>query len=509
MAHQTIDGFQGGTPALEAVGLSKKYGSVQALADVSFTAQPGEILAICGENGAGKSTLMKVISGLTAPDTGTLLLAGVNAQLDSGSERGDSGITVVPQELTLCKDLSVAENIALGRLPTARGAVRWGEVTSDAKARLNRLGLGSLNVARRVGDLSVAEQAFVQIARAITPTTKILIVDEPTAPLSSHESDTLLAVMRQVASSGVTILFITHRLDEVLQVCDRALVLRDGRLVAELPAESMSRAALVSAMVGDADLSVPARAASSTEDALLTVEALVGASLRDITFTVSRGEIVGVYGQLGSGREELGPLIAGAAKPRAGGITVGGRQLRGGDVRDAIGGGIGYVPAERRSSGLALDQSIADNILLGMIGATARHGVRRHRLERTIAQRWVTQLAISTPSTQTPVGSLSGGGQQKVLIARWLAADSKMLVLDEPTRGVDVATKAAIYRILAEQAQRGAGVLVVSSDLEEIVTVASRVLVIRDGHIVADLQSPKDTTVAAFALGGSASETER
>jgi ABC-type sugar transport system ATPase subunit len=496
----TTDRLQGAPLALEAVGLTKHYGAVAALDNVSLRVRAGEVVAVCGENGAGKSTLMKVISGLIEPDSGSLRICEQNAPPEPPARRAERGIALVPQELTLCPDLTVAENVSLGKLPTRGPFISWRTVRAEARARLQSLGLADLDVKAQVGGLSVAEMAFVQIARALQPDSMVLIVDEPTAPLSARESQALLTLLRQVAARGVAILFVTHRLDEVLEVCDRAVVLRDGRLVAEIDGADLTRNALVAAMVGDADLSVPEAPARSGEP-LLQATGLTGGTIADVSLHVCAGEIVGVYGLLGSGRDELGGLLVGATARDDGEVSVGGTPLPRGNVRAAIKAGVGYVPAERRASGLALDQSIKDNLTLGVVEQLARRGWRDRAAERQAAQEWVTTLDIAAPSVDAPVASLSGGGQQKVLIARWLAAGSRCLVLDEPTRGVDVATKASIYRLLAEQAGTGTAVLVISSDLEEVMTVATRVLVIRDGRIIADVADPQQSQVAALALG--------
>ncbi len=486
---------------LEVRGLTKRYGAVQALDDVSIAVSPGSPLAIVGENGAGKSTLVRIIAGLEIPDAGEIRLDGEPVRFTSPTDAQRAGIRIVPQELLLVPELSVAENVAMGSVPTSRrGIVDWPALRSLARARLDRLGLQDLDLDRQVRRLSVVERAFVQIARAMTPGARVLIVDEPTAPMGQAEVDRLLAVLDAVMAEGVAILYISHRLDEVFRLCRHAVVLRDGRLVGEFRDDALTSSALVSAMVGGRDLRVPTRADAGDAEPTLVVRDLTGGAVRGLSLDVRPGEIVAVYGVLGSGRDELGGLIAGAAPRSAGTVTMGGATLPPGDVRAAIAAGIGYVPAERRSQGLAMDLSVRENMTLGMLGQLADRGVFRRGVERAVVEEWSTKLRIATPTMDTPVRRLSGGSQQKVLIARWLAAGATVLLLEEPTRGVDIATKAEIYRLLRQRADEGSAILITSSDLEEVVTVADRVLVARRGRITGELRGATQEAVAAAAL---------
>ncbi len=490
-------------------GLTKSYGAVRALHDVSLAVPSGSPLAIVGENGAGKSTLVRIIAGLEVPDAGEIVLDGVPVGLASPSDAQRAGIRIVPQELLLVPELSVAENVAMGSVPTVRrGIVDWPALRALARTRLDRLGLRDLDLERPVRRLSVVERAFVQIARAMTPGARVLIVDEPTAPMGQAEVDRLLTVLRAVMDEGVSILYISHRLDEVFRLCRHAVVLRDGRLVGEFRDDALTTDALVEAMVGGRDLRLPTRADGGDADPALVVRSLAGGAVRDMSLEVRPGEIVAVYGVLGSGRDELGALVSGAA-PRTGGtVTIGGTPLPGGDVRVAIAGGLGYVPAERRSQGLAMDLSVRENMTLGMLGQLATRGVFRRGAERAVVEEWSTKLRIATPTMDTPVRRLSGGSQQKVLIARWLAAGATVLLLEEPTRGVDIATKAEIYRLLRQRAEEGSAILITSSDLEEVVTVADRVLVARRGRITAELRGATQAAVASAALDSQRAEDD-
>ena len=486
---------------LEVRGLTKQYGAVQALDDVSISVAPGESIAIVGENGAGKSTLVRIVAGLEQPDAGEILVDGVAVSFASPGDAQRLGIRIVPQELLLVPELSVAENVAMGSVPVVRrGVVDWTALRALARSRLERLGLHDMDLEQSVRRLSVVERAFVQIARAMTPGTRVLIVDEPTAPMGQAEVDRLLAVLRAIMAEGVAILYISHRLDEVFRICRHAVVLRDGRLVGEFRNEALTSRALVSAMVGGRDLKLPPHVDVGDSEVALEIKDVEGGAVRGMSLDVRRGEIVAVYGVLGSGRDELGALVSGAVARTAGTVTVGKVLAPSGDIRAAIRGGIGYVPAERRSQGLAMDLSVRENMTMGMLPQLATRGVFRSGLERSVVEEWAAKLQIATPTMDTPVRRLSGGSQQKVLIARWLAAGATVLVLEEPTRGVDIATKAEIYRLLRQRADDGSAVLITSSDLEEVVAVADRVLVARGGRITAELRGATQEAVASAAL---------
>jgi ABC-type sugar transport system ATPase subunit len=346
------------------------------------------------------------------------------------------------------------------------------------------------------------ERAVGEVARSVKPGGRVLIVDEATAPMSADEAEQLFAVIGRVAATGMAVLYISHRLDEVAHVADRIVVMRDAARVAEFTAASLRKDALVAAMIGDQDLSVGARGRAGGAPRL-TVEGLRTPQLGPIDLTVRAGEIVSVYGIAGAGREELGPAIVGAAARSAGRLALDGAEVAAGRIRSAIEAGIGYVPAERRTEGLVLDRSIVDNVALSVLDRESRGGLLRRRRVRALAQEYVARLDIATSSVDAPVRSLSGGGQQKVLLARCLAARSRALVLDEPTRGVDVAAKAEIYRTLRELAGEGVAVLVISSDLEEVVTIGDRVVVLAGGDVVAELEggaiSQEAVTAAALS----------
>jgi ABC-type sugar transport system ATPase subunit len=486
--------------ALEVRNLDKAFGSVHAVNDVSFTVPKGKIVALMGENGAGKSTAAAIAAGLLVADAGTVLVDGVELTVSSPRSAYDAGVRVVPQEVVLCKNLTVADNVCLGHFPrTALGLLNARKMRKVAADRLKRLGLDHLDVNRQVAELTVAECAFVQIARVLTDDAKVLIMDEPTAPMSAPEAAILLDLMGKVTARNVGILFVSHRLEEVFQVCDAAVVMRDGRVVAELDGKSMDRDEMVSLMVGGRQLE-PGQASieGRSNESGLSARHLVTETLRGVDIDVRVGEIVAVYGIAGSGREELGPALVGRL-PRTGEVTVAGKQLPGGNVRAAIAAGVGYVPAERRTEALMLDSSVQRNVTVAISARLAHAGLLRSSTERAVTRRWMDTLHIAG-RPESPVRTLSGGSQQKVVLARWLAADAPVLILVEPTRGVDIATKAEIYRILRQLAADGKTVLVISSDIEEVSIVGDRVIVLRHGRVVAELPASSEETIARHAL---------
>lgn len=499
------DGPPRGVPLLRVRGACKRFGAVQALQGVDLELGHGEVVAVLGENGAGKSTLMGVLAGSVQPDAGEIWIDGVTHRFHSPVDAQRAGVRLVPQELVLVPQLSAAENISLSRLPARRGRLDRTDMREQAKRRLAALGVTDLEVTLPVERLTVVQQAFVQIARAMVPGTRVLIVDEATAPMSGEEVEQLFGAIRRVAADGVGVLYISHRLQEISSVAGRIVVLRDGRLAGRFSVAALDREALIHAMVGEQDLSAGARASAHADGAKLAVRGLRTRLLADVDVAVAAGEIVSVYGVSGSGREELGPAVVGAIRRTDGEVLLDGSPITGRGVRASVSAGVGYVPAERRTQGLVLDRSIADNVGLCVLEREARHGLLRGRSLQALALRYVEQLDIAAASVDAPVRSLSGGSQQKVLFARCLAANSSVLVLDEPTRGVDVGAKAEIYRALRKLAETGVAVLIVSSDLEEVATIGDRVLVLVRGRIVAQLEGERRTqqeiTKAALGVG--------
>jgi ABC-type sugar transport system ATPase subunit len=491
-------------PTLELRAISKRFGAVQALDDVSVGFRGGAVTALVGENGAGKSTLAAVACGLVSPDGGSVAVEGEELEISSPADAFKHGLRIAPQELVLCPDLSVAENICLGQWPVSRSRVLdRREMHRIAHQRLQSLGVENLPTDAQVEQLKLVDKTMVQIARAMAPGAKVLVVDEPTAPMSATEAGRLLDLLRRITDSGVATIYVSHKLDEVFSLADRAVVLRDGRLVVELERDEISREALVRGMIGSRSLAESSPGTGSGRIAL-EVEALSTENLDLVDLSVEAGEVAAVYGIAGSGRDELGSAIAGVVRPLTGRVRLGGKEVPPGSLRAAIDAGLGYVPAERRSQGLVLEMPIRENISLALLRRLSRFGVLKRAEERQLAEDWVERLAIATPTIEKQVGQLSGGSQQKVLLARWLARDCGVLVLEEPTRGIDIGTKRQLYSVLHGLAAEGMAVLVISSDLEEVVTVASRVLVVRRGRIVAELERPTEEAVVAATTGSAA-----
>lgn len=490
------------TAAIEGLQLSKRYGGVRALADVSVAAHAGKVLGVLGENGAGKSTLVKILSGLERPDDGRVLVSNREVVFHVPRDAQRAGIRIAPQELLLYPELSVSENLLMGELPQRRsGMVDWRRAHREAESRLSFLGLDHLDVRAQLATLSVVERAFVQLARVLDKDTKVMILDEPTAPMNGAEVEQTLSVLRRVKSTGVAIIYISHRLQEVFEICDSIVVLRDGRLVSSFEREALDHDSIVAAMVSGRSLEFERQTATSegNDKPLLQATDLRAERVSVDSLEIYPGEIVSVYGALGSGREAIARVLMGLTGS-VGSLRAFGHPLSRVTPARVVRAGIGYVPAERRSQGLALELSVRENLTLGSLGALSRLGVLQRRADRAMARRWCELLQITAPSIEAPVARLSGGSQQKVLLARWLAAGSKLLVLEEPTRGVDIATKAEIYRVLRHHSEEGGATLVVSSDLEEVARISDRVLVMRDGSIVGSVASGSEAAIAAAAL---------
>ncbi len=460
---------------------------MQSLAGVGLEIARGEVHALAGENGAGKSTLVRLLAGVEQPDAGRIMFDGAPVAWTSPRNAQDSGIHVIYQEFALFPDLSVAENIFLGAEPR-RAAVLMRRRDAERQARdaLARFGL-DLDPRTRVAGLSVAQKQLVEVARALVRDVKLLIMDEPTAVLGEAESETLLRQVRVLRDSGVAVLYITHRLGEIGAMCDRVSVLKDGRNVATLPVAGLDRARLVSLMVGrEVTQLYPPRPARAPE--AVTVEASglrLGRRLRDVSFAIRPGEILGVAGLPDSGRREIALAMFGAARLEAGTIRVGGRNLAPLDVRRAIGAGIGFVTEDRKAEGLLRTIDLAGNVVAPTLKAITRRGLLYHAEESAIARQAITAFGVACRGPRSDVMLLSGGNQQKVLLARWARVAERLLILSEPTRGVDIGAKAEIYRLIRARAAQGVPVLLTSSELPELLGVADRIVVMREGSIVA------------------------
>ena len=492
---------------LEMRDISKTFGASKALSHVNLTVHAGEVHALMGENGAGKSTLMKILSGAyTADPGGTVLIDGEPVTLGDPLKAKAHGIAVIYQELSLAPNLSVAQNMFLGNEPARFGLADRAEMRRRAEPILKQLGIG-FSAARRVAGLSLGERQMVEIARALTTKARIIVMDEPTTSLTTRETDRLFDVIARLKADGIAIIYISHRMEEIYQLSDRVSVLRDGAYVGTLERAGLSAGTLVSMMVGR-DLSSfykkEHRQAEGARPAVLSVDTIGdGVRVHDCSFEVRAGEVLGIAGLVGSGRTELARLVYGADRRTAGTVTLNGKALAIATPRDALDAGIAYLTEDRKALGLFLDMSISDNINIGVIAGDAKAGgVLNFAKARDRALAAIKTLSIRTAGTQINVGALSGGNQQKALLARLLETKPRAVILDEPTRGVDVGAKSEIYRIIDALAENGIAVVVISSDLPEILGIADRVLVMREGRIAGEVTQPiEQEAIMALATG--------
>jgi rhamnose transport system ATP-binding protein len=497
------------TPLVELLGISKSYGGVHAVEDVSFAIAPASTHALVGENGAGKSTLVKILTGVVSADEGALLVDGEPRSLGDPSAAHRLGIVAMYQDPTVFEDLTVAENVFAGRYPRrALRAVDWKTMRREAGRILGEIGADFAPDAP-VRGLGVADRQLIEIAKALSSSARLLIMDEPTAALSLQEVDTLFAVVRRLHDRGVSVLFISHRLEEVSENTDMVTVLRDGRHVATRPTAELGHGEMIRLMVGRSlDALFPKEEAEIGEP-VLRVEGLTRRGVfSDVSFEVRRGEIVGLAGFVGSGRTEVARCIFGIDKLDSGRLQIEGRPFRPRSPRAALRRGLAYLPEDRLRQGLVQPMSIEQNTTMAVLPTITPGGILRPRRERRLTRSFMERLRIKATSPTQVVRSLSGGNQQKVVLSKWLAVQPRILILDEPTHGVDVGTKADVHRTISNLAAQGLGILLISSELPEILGMADRVLVIREGRLVGEL-SREDATqesivqAAAGVVGGS------
>lgn len=484
------------TPLLDMQGINKAFPGVQALQDVHLTVYPGEIVALIGENGAGKSTLMKILNGVYTADSGTIEWHGKSVSIHTPHDAQDLGIAMIHQELALIPYLDSGKNIFLGREPTGPipGRINWNKLYKGAQALVDELGL-DVNVRRPVRQFSIAQQQMIEVAKALSMNAELIVMDEPTSSLTDREVDTLFNQMRALRERGVSIIFISHRLEEVFRVCDRVVVLRDGQFVGAEPVADLTTDRIIQMMVGrEMGQIYERRDTVETGDIVLEVNKLnMGKEVRDVSFRLRRGEILGVAGLVGAGRTELAKTIFGATPATSGQIILDGEALSIRRPAQAIRAGIGYVPEDRKQEGLFLGMSVAVNSVIARLRDLVRTLFIDWGKVREISTEYIDRLDIRTPSAQQRVRNLSGGNQQKVVISKWLTLNPKVLILDEPTRGIDVGAKAEIYRLMNQLADRGVGILMISSELPEVLGVSDRVLVMHEGRIAGEFD-PRTAT---------------
>lgn len=510
MAETTVAQAERGTRAeyLSVKGISKRFGAVRALTDVSFTVHAGEVVAVVGENGAGKSTLLRVLEGDHQPDAGSIRVAAERVQLRNPRLSRGLGIRLVHQEPEIVGGVSVAENLYIGELSSEVGHfVSARELRRKAQAHLESLGFGDdLDAAALGDDLSTAQRQLVEIARALKPGVRVVAFDEPTSSLTEDEVERLADIIADLRARDVGVLYVSHRLREVIRLADRIVILRDGHLVHDDTAVGTTESDLVRLMVGRPLSSMfgsarPRASAEATQSApALEVQNLSGGWVRNVTFSIDPGEIVGLAGLIGAGRSELAKTLFGAVGRTAGEIRVDGGTTTIRSPRQAMAAGLAFAPEDRKGESLVLDQNVAENITVCSLKSLRRLHVVNRAKQRRLAMSFVDRLQIKVASIDVAVRTLSGGNQQKVVLARWLARQPKVLILDEPTRGIDVGAKSEIYKLIRELADEGMAVLFISSELPEVIGISDRILVMREGRVTGELAGPGATEEEILAL---------
>ncbi|MCA9858686.1 MAG: sugar ABC transporter ATP-binding protein [Thermomicrobiales bacterium] len=496
-------------PVLEMRGISKRFGATQALSDVSLQLSRGEVHALLGENGAGKSTLIKIMTGIESPDTGEILLDGQEIHLASSQDAQRYGIAAMYQEPMIFPDLSVAENIFIGHRNRGKFVDRR-RMESEARDVLSRLGV-EIEVDEPARGLTLAEQQTVEIAKAISLDTRVLIMDEPTASLSAHEVRRLFQIIENLRSEGVAVLFISHRMDEVFEISDKVTILRDGQWISTRPRTELTPRMAIRDMVGRQVVEIFHRERKPPGDVRLAVEGLskTGA-FEDISFEIRAGEVLGFAGLVGARRTDVGLALFGIAPADRGTVTLDGQPANVSSPRQALERGIAYSTEDRRQLGLIMGQSISNNIVLPSLQRFLdKFGLVKRDEERTVAETYRMLLKIRAASVDVPTGALSGGNQQKVVISKWLETRPKVLILDEPTRGIDVGAKVEVHQLIDELAGQGMAILLISSDLPEVLAMSDRILIMREGHQMAILDHTEATQEKVLSLAmGQASELD-
>lgn len=493
-------------PLLRMEAISKSFPGVQALKDVDFTVRRGEIHALVGENGAGKSTLMKILTGAHQADSGRIFWRGQPVTVETPSDAQNLGISMIHQELSLLPYMTVGQNVFLGREPRWRvpGAIDWQTLYAETADLLQQLNL-DVDPRAAVGELSIAQQQMVEVAKALSLDTNLIAMDEPTSSLTERETEVLFAVMKALRERGVALIFITHRLEEVFAISDRITVLRDGRHIATQPTAELTPNRVVTLMVGRELEEMYYYSETERRDVVLEVNDLHdGDELRGVSLQLHGGEILGVAGLVGAGRTALAETLFGIRSATAGSVKLAGQTAHLGSPKQAIAQGMGFVPEDRKQQGLFLNMAVRENIVMSNMGAVTRAGFFSRSKANGLAATFVEKLDIRTPSLRQTVRNLSGGNQQKVIIARWLTLRPRVLILDEPTRGVDVGAKAEIHALMRQLAADGVGVLMISSELPEVLGVSDRVLVMHEGRVTGEFSRAEATQdkIMVAATGG-------
>ncbi|MEP6918614.1 MAG: sugar ABC transporter ATP-binding protein, partial [Acidobacteriota bacterium] len=488
-------------PAIRFQGITKRFPGALALEDVTFDVRDGSCHALCGENGAGKSTLVKILGGIYTADAGGLVIFGQPVAFNGPEQALAAGVAIVHQELAFCENLSVAENLCLGSLPGRGGFLSRRVMWRRASEMLEAIG-ASIDVHRLVGDLSTGQQQMLQIAAAVGRNARIIVFDEPTSSLSQHEAQKLYALIARLRASGVTTIYVSHRMEEIFRLCDTVTVLRDGRHVSTRAAETLTESTLVELMIGRT-LSeyFPQHLHAEPGDELLRVEGLSSAGkFQDVSFTLLAGEVLGLAGLVGAGRSEIAQALFGLDREATGRVWIRGVPVRPRTPAEAMSAGVGLVPEDRKRQGLVLPMSGLGNLTLPILDRLSRLTFIRQRGARALAASYFERLRVRAPGLDAIVAGLSGGNQQKIVLAKWLAAQCRILILDEPTRGVDVGAKAEIHALIDELASSGSAVILISSELPEVLNLSTRIIVLRAGRIAGELPRAEATQRALMRL---------
>ena len=489
---------------VELKEITKIFPGVKALDGVSFDIREGEVHSLCGENGAGKSTLIKVMTGAHQADGGEYLIDGKPVHIKNTQEAIEMGISCVYQELSIAQQLDVAKNLFIGNLPMKGGLVDHKTLYQKTSEILKELGM-DISPKTIAGDLSVGQQQMLEIGRALTRNARLIIMDEPTSSLSEAETETLFKVIHQLTEKNIAVVYISHHLDEVMYLSDRITVIRDGKNIISRDKDDITEEELITNMIGrPLDKQYPEKTGREQGDVVLEVENLTGEKFRNVSFQVRKGEVLGFFGLVGAGRSEIMRAVFGVDKYQSGSVTLDGAKLRGGDPAAAIDAGIGFCTEDRKKEGLALKLAILLNMTLVKLPFLSKIGWIQRKAQKTAADEFMQSISIKAPSVNQLVGNLSGGNQQKVVVAKWLMMHPKVLIVDEPTRGIDVGSKAEIYDIINRLSKEGIGIIVVSSEIEEIMGICDSVVTIYEGNQTAQLEITPELTreeIMAYALG--------
>lgn len=486
--------------------INKAFPGVKALTDVDLTVRRGEVLALVGENGAGKSTLMKILSGAYKKDSGIIEFDGKQVEIHSPKQSEELGISIIYQELNLIQRVTVAENVFLGRYPMKMGVVQWKKMRADAKKLFDDMGI-EMDVKAMLRELSLAQQQIVEIVKAVSIQAKVVIMDEPTSSLSHNETEILFRIIRMLKARGTAVIFITHRLDEIYAICDRMTILRDGCYIGTREVKDITKSEMIEMMIGRQLTNQYPQRENKIGEVALEVSGLSdgGNRVKEVSFQAHTGEVLGFAGLVGAGRTETMRMIFGADKRLQGDILVEGRKAVINSPRDAIRYGIGFVTENRKEEGLFLRSSVKVNTVMVALKKVLKAGIYfNFKKERQVAEEYVKLLHTATPSVEQRVMFLSGGNQQKVVLAKWLFSDSKIIIFDEPTRGIDVGAKREIYEIINSLVAEGKVVIVVSSDLEEIMGICDRIIVMHEGTISGEVRKSEfsQSKITEYAVGG-------